>query len=121
MNLQDLELPTPRKTFEDVLTDKQIRKLEYLNEDPELVDALQKVLLFVIHRCSALKKGKGVYDPGDNVLMSIGTNQFLKDEEVGQRVRANLMGVTMVKMGFDALKNFRKIEDNKGQEKNPAK
>jgi len=111
----------PKSNFDDILSDVEKEKVGNFLEDEETVEAVKKIILYTIYSNGTLKKGQKAYNPEENFLLSFAVRQDLDRERKGEIAEAMVAGITSVKLGFDALKSFKKVKKEDFKQKNPAK
>jgi len=111
MNLQKQDL--------DIFLDEQEQThLRQFADNPTLVEAVRKLLLFSIYNNGVLKKGEKA-DPRKNFLLSITNRRGVTDEELGREARAAAEGISALEFGFESINLFKTpIPEPKGSENN---
>lgn len=84
-----------------MINDIEKNKLEQLNEDRILLEAIKKVML--------------------DIPNPTGLSTELSDELLGQNLRAFLTAIGLIKRGFKELEKFKKVEQQQQNNINPAR
>ena|SRR3990167_6780489 len=103
------------------LSEAEIRKLEAVNEDPLLLEALKKVVLHPIYHQGVLKKGYFAEQNLNFILRGVqnALAENKKMEDIGRELTANFIACQLVDLGFNTISRFKKVETPPATE-NPA-
>lgn len=87
------------------LTELEITKIEQFNKDPEMVEAVRKVLLAGLYSHGTVQLG---HKPNPLIngafsLVSIALENPIPDEILGQNLRGQWAGINALKNAFDSL------------------
>ncbi len=109
----------------EILTEIEKDKVAKFCEDPILFQAIKKYVLAVAYKHGIVEKGVE-HKGGLNFALNLAwgsTQQHgtpRSDEELGQNLRALTYAVQLVESGFSELLNFKKVEELKEEDNNPA-
>lgn len=89
----------------ETLTELEITKIEQFNKDPEMVEAVRKVLLAGLYSHGTVQLG---HKPNPLIngafsLVSIALENPIPDEIIGQNLRGQWAGINALKNAFDSL------------------
>lgn len=104
--------------MKEYLTEGEILKIEKFNQDPELVEAVRKVLLQGLYSHGVIEKGKK-HNPLQNgalSLVSLSTKNPLPDEQLGAHIRGIWAGLNALENAFEDLVSIKSAKDNSGDE-----
>lgn len=109
-----------KKEYLDQFLDKiEQEKISKFVEDEKMFEAVKKVLLFSIYYSGTLRKGKK-HDPMHNFALVSASLKGIKNEELGELVRAAYEGINALELGFSDLARY-KVEPISGEKENPAR
>jgi len=96
-----------------MLTDVQKQKIIAFNQDPEMVEAVRKVLLRTLYSEGVLEENK--LNPVQNralglAALSIGGKAVIDNEQLGEDLRALAQGIFLLEAGFKELAKIKKEE-----------
>lgn len=88
-----------------ILTELEITKIEQFNKDPEMVEAVRKVLLASIYSHGTVQLG---HKPNPLIngafsLVALALENPIPDDILGQNLRGQWAGVNALKNAFDSL------------------
>jgi hypothetical protein len=102
------------------LTDKEVEALYRVNETPEAIDAIYKVVLASIYSNGVIQDGvkpKGML----NWAIHIAQNDVMSLEEKGKALEATASGINYLEDGVNKIKAFvRPVEKVTGKKTNNA-
>lgn len=96
------------------LTDLEKAKIIQFNSDPEMVEAIRKVLLAAIYSNGTLRQGVNA-NPMTNaafmmVMRTIRGEGVMSDAELGQDLRGLAQGVMLLEAGLKRLSEIKQEE-----------
>ena len=100
------------------LSEAEISKLEALNNDTLLIEALRKVILHPIYHQGVLKKGHFA-EPNLNFILRGVQNALAENkklEDIGGELVANFIACQLVDLGFNTILKFKKVEPPRPKE-----
>jgi len=106
--------------LKDILNEFETAQLEKLLDNPVLCEAIRKVFLFGIYYNGTIQKGLPA-DPTRNFTLALAFQKDVSNEHLGADLRACTEAIRMVEMGFKELSRFKKEEEVKKEEPNPAR
>jgi hypothetical protein len=97
--------------FDDILTDLEKTKIEQFCADPEMVEAVRKVMLTTIYNQGVLVKGKKA-DPLHNaalgiVFRTVRAETVVDNEKLGEDLRGMAHGINFLESGFERLSKIK--------------
>lgn len=109
----------------EILNDIEKDKVSAFAEDPILFQAVKKYVLAVAYKHGIVDKGvehKGGLNFALNLAWGATQQNGIprSDEELGQNLRALTYAVQLVESGFKELGEFKKVEELKEENNNPA-
>lgn len=99
--------------MKDFLNDLEIAKIEAFCKDEDMVEAVKKVLFYVIYEDGVVKKGKKLNQRNGAfglIANSYAEGKNITNAELGAQLRAKFEGVHCVIDGFDKLKNIKSTQ-----------
>jgi hypothetical protein len=101
--------------MEDILTEVEQDLVIAFNNQPEMVDAVRKVITHTIYELGVTKKGKKA-DSNINSLLKYtpawGGNQTITDEQLGQRIKVISEALAEIERAFEKLSEYKKVKVN---------
>ena len=93
------------------LTELEVAKISAFNSDPELVEAVRKVLLAGLYHHGVVKLG---FEPqpllnGAYSLVALALDNPIPNEQIGEQLRAQWSGINALKNAFDSLAKIKEI------------
>lgn len=92
------------------LSDREIELLQALNEQPELIEAIRKVIMVGV-QSNGVAKANLVYNPMYNWAMQVATAKGATNEQIGEITRSIAEGLNQVQLGFNEILLFKKQEE----------
>lgn len=110
-----------KEKFETVLSEQEERWLAEFWAHEGMRETVRKVLLFEIYSHGVFGKGKPVFDPNMNFMISFAGNQTLSHEDKGRMLEAMVAAMQVLTDGFNNLEAFKPISLRENlEEGNPA-
>ena len=100
------------------LDNTEVELLEALNEQPQLLEAIRKVMLVGIQSNGVAKAGIA-YNPMYNWAIQVATARGTTNEQIGETTRAVAEGINALQIAFEELLHFKKVEE-RAKKENPA-
>lgn len=111
---------TKKESLDSVLSEAEKVQLEALNEKPEMMSALRKVLLSAVAVQGVAVAGKE-FEPSYNAAFSLVSNEPNTSNEIlGENLRGLWSGTQLMIIAFEDLKLYKKAKEQKGEKINPA-
>lgn len=105
--------------WKDYLTEIEVAKIEFFNKDPEMVEAVKKVLLQHLYVQGVIAKG-ATHNPLHNRALALVANTNGDNSELGANLRALWEGVNALEAGFNDLGKIKSKIESPFQEENNA-
>jgi len=105
----------------EILSKEEKKALEGFAENSLLKQAVKKVLLFGIYYNGTLLVGKDPQPLRNFALNIVANNPGLADEVIGSETKAAWKGISLLENGFVELDKFKKVDETKKDEQNPAR
>ena len=105
-------------TVREILSEGEVQQLGTLENNPELKEALRKLLLFPIYYSGTLQKGESI-NPMVNWLFGLVAKRdgaTATDEQIGRDLRIQHAAVNLVEFAFDEIAKFKVFEPGEPQE-----
>jgi hypothetical protein len=97
----------------DILTEAEQDLVIAFNGQPDMVEAVRKVLTHTIYELGVTKKGKKS-DANINSLLKYtpawGGSQTVTDEQLGQRIKVISEALAEIERAFEKLSEYKKVE-----------
>ncbi len=108
--------------FENILSELEKVEVNKILDNPVMLEALKKVLLFSVYDNGTLKPGKES-EPMQNFALTLqdSAGRNLTDTEIGQILRAKRYAIELLEDGFRSLANFKYVVEKKKKKTNPAR
>lgn len=107
----------------EFLTDKEKDKIIKFNQDPELVEAIRKVMLKALYTQGTLRKGVKS-NPLNNAALGVVfhtiNGSVISDEQLGADLRGLAHGLNLLESGFQELAKIEKDVPREIVDENPA-
>ena len=103
-----------KELIKDILTEDELRQLEFFNMNPVMKRAVRKVLLLPVYYQGVLQKGKEPNPIWNFALQFANSDPKLTDEQVGRFTRVQADAINQVEIAFDRIGEF--IEEPKRSE-----
>lgn len=103
------------------LTEIEKNYLGAFLENPEMVNAIEKVLTYSIYQMGVVKEGDAEMGESDvNWAYALVANPALSDEQVGRELKAKANGLSYLDDAFKQIKKFKVEKAESNEEINPA-
>lgn len=98
-----------------MLSDLEREKIIVFNKDPDMKEAVRKVLLAAVYSNGTLKKDEKA-DPLKNgalglAFLALNGRAVVSNEQLGEDLRAYAQGVNLLETGFKQLEKVTKDEE----------
>lgn len=107
--------------YKDILNTSEQLELEYLNEKPVLLQAIEKVLLANIYSIGTLKPGEKPHFNHNFLFMLANQTDGITMEHLGADLKARTYALQLLQDSLTMIKTFKKAQVVKKDEKNPAR
>ncbi len=112
-----------KELLDSVLDDHEKLAIQMFYDNEIQREAVKKILLFGIYQNGTLQKGKAA-NPLNNFALGLASNAaelHLKNEDLGEQLRAAWEGIQFVERAWLGMSLYKKDEDAKPKKENPAR
>ena len=105
-----------REILEEILDEQECTYVQHFVDDERFFNAVKKVLLIPLYNWGTLKKGQKPRTDTNYVNGYLA----LKDDLLGQQIRATANAMFYIEKGFELLKTLKKLKVKAEDNNNPA-